>query len=135
MTKSSPVGHVTLDGQVMTLAEFDKSTREMFAEALFIPNSMIADESLHNHKEWNLCDGPDGTTKEFGQSAAALSRKFDAKYGKKIQKANEQAERNARLARYAAQVDSGTEIQYEEDEDKLYRFQLAFAAARQGMDE
>jgi len=107
---------------------------QAFRDAIVVPNEWLPEE-YHNRKQWESGNLRDLDGKVFGPTLAQIEKTHQRLYGERIQKHNEEAEREARIQRYADQYAESESFEYEVNEDKLYRNEVAFCSASQLIDQ
>ena len=118
----------TFEGGIFTVEELQADLTAKFADALFFPNSILP-KHMHGKKVWEVVDNFDGgeSGKQFGRTGTSLLKEFERKE-KISQHQQDKLDKAERIAKYAAMVEAGEEIEYDVDDDRLYRHQLAFAS-------
>lgn len=118
----------TFEGGTFTVEELRADLTAKFADALFFPNSILP-KSMHKKKTWEVVDNFDGgeSEKQFGRTGTSILKEFERKE-KISQHQQDKLDRAERIAKYAAMVEAGEQIEYDvNDEHRLYRHQFDFA--------
>lgn len=118
----------TFEGGMFTVEELQADLTAKFADALFFPNSILP-KSMRGKKSWEVVDNFDGgeSEKQFGRTGTSILKEFEKKE-KISQHQQDKLDKAERIAKYAAMIEAGEQIEYDVDEDRLYRHQLAFAS-------
>jgi hypothetical protein len=113
--------------------ELLQGLHDALCDAIMIPNELLPEE-FHNNKNW---EQGNRKLKVYGPTVAQINKAYDRKYAARDARREEKAEKEKRIAAYAAQWESNPErpIDYLENEDKLYENSLKFVEAgiRSGM--
>jgi hypothetical protein len=107
------------------MQELTAELGRLWKRAIVVPNSWLPEE-YHNNKEWVLCENEETDYKLYGPSLEEIEQKYEEINGERIRNQEIETQKEIRGKAYTQQYEKTGEIEYIEDDYRLYRNQLTF---------